>query len=637
MGAFNIFLGLGGLALVVLICVYIRHSGRKKRREAMRYIESIAPGGEGVAAGSLVNLALPVLIFRAGDKRPVFCNQAFSEASGIDRERVNQISIDDLFPEGDLRWLTSGGIFPDDVSLGARAYSVFGSITRQNTRGSDMFVTLYFIDVTELRGLSRRMLDRSPVVSVLMVDNYEEMTNGIGDAARSQMVAAVEEKLSAWATPANGLFRRFERDKYLFIFEEQYLRTYIDDKFSILDTVREIASENGISASLSIGMGKNGDTLLDDLKNAQFAIDMALSRGGDQVVIRNKIDFSFFGGRTRTVEKRTKVKSRVMANALSELIADSSRVLVMGHKAPDLDALGASVGIACICRKLGKPCGIVYDPRDCSDIQPLHENMLKLQEYRESFINPEDALLSADVRTLLVVVDVNRPVVVASRPLLESCTRVAVIDHHRRASDYIEQVDFNFHEPYASSTCEMITELLSYIMEQQDILRSEAEALLSGIMLDTKNFTLRTGVRTFEAAAWLRRAGADTIEVKKLFQYSFNNYVARSGIVKNAEIYKDSIAISVSSLPVDRTVAAQAADELLNIRGVIASFVAFPVDDMVYISGRSLGQLNVQMVLERMGGGGHSTMAAVQLRDKRPDEARVELIEAIDSYMQSLA
>jgi c-di-AMP phosphodiesterase-like protein len=354
------------------------------------------------------------------------------------------------------------------------------------------------------------------------------------------------------------------------------------------------------------------------------------------VVIRDRLDFSFYGGRTRTVEKRTRVKSRVMASALTEMIKDSSRVLIMGHKGPDLDALGAAIGVACICRKLEQPCNIVLDMREAKAILPLYHNVIRLSEYKDIFISAEDALLAADVRTLLVVVDTNRPVVVESPSLLESCTRVALIDHHRRAADYIENIDLNFHEPYASSTSEMVTELITYIMEHQDILRPEAEALLAGITLDTKNFTMRTGVRTFEAAAWLRRAGADTIEVKKLFQDNLTDYIQRSEIVKNTRFYKNSIAISVCESAVDREIAAQAADELLGIRDVTASFVIFPFEDIVYVSGRSLGQVNVQMVLERMGGGGHSTMAAVQLKGKSIPEAYDSLILAINQYTETV-
>lgn len=636
-GFVNIPLSIAGLLIVGLLYLTINRMNKRKRREIMRYLESISNRSEGGSAGNLLTLPIPVLVLSFDDKRILWGNDVFYNTSGVKPETFFRSSLDDIMPGFDLKWLGSGSAAPADVKLGSKQFSVCSSLVRQAERGTDLFVILYFIDVTERNELRTLLNDTNPVVCILMVDNYEELTNNLSDASRSSMLAAVEEKLSEWAAAAKGVFRRYERDKYIFVFEEQYLKKFIEDKFLILDTVREIVSENGINASLSIGMGKDGESMQEDLKNAQFAIDMALSRGGDQVVIRNRLDFNFYGGRTRTVEKRTRVKSRVMANALTEMIDDSSRVLIMGHTSPDLDALGSAVGVACICRKLGRACNIVLDTHSAKGVLPLYHNMMKLSEYKDIFITAEDALLAADVRTLLVVVDVNRPVVVESRPLLESCTRIAVIDHHRRASDYIEKVDLNFHEPYASSSSEMVTELISYIMEHQDILRTEAEALLSGITLDTKNFTMRTGVRTFEAAAWLRRAGADTIEVKKLFQDNLNDYIQRSEIVKNTKLFKGTIAISVCESTVDRTVAAQAADELLNIRDVSASFVIFPFEDIVYVSGRSLGQVNVQMVLEKMGGGGHATMAAVQIKGKSISEVYGELTSAIDQYTESLA
>jgi len=635
-GFYNILLGIVGLCVVGFLYFTVNRANKRKRREIMRYLESMSVRSEGGTAGSLLTLPIPVLVLSFDDKRIVWCNDAFYNAAGLRPDTFFRSTVDEIIPGFDLKWLNSGSEAPVDVKLGSGEYMVCSGLVRQRGQ-SGLFVPLYFIDVTERNQLRAKLKDTNPVVCILMIDNYEELTNNLSDASRSSMLASLEEKLSKWAAAANGIFRRYERDKYIFIFEEQYLKKFIEDKFSVLDTVREVVSENGINASLSIGMGKDGDSLLDNMKGAQFAIDMALSRGGDQVVIRSRLDFNFYGGRTRTVEKRTRVKSRVMASALSEMIDDSSRVIIMGHKSPDLDALGAAVGVVCICRKLGRSCNIVLDIHNAKEVQSLYHNMAKLSEYKDIFISEEDALLVADVRTLLVVVDTNRPSVVESRALLESCTRIAVIDHHRRSAEYIDNPDLNFHEPYASSSSEMVTELISYVMEQQDILRTEAEALLAGITLDTKNFTLRTGVRTFEAAAWLRRAGADTIEVKKLFQDNLADYIRRGEIVKNTKLYKGSIAISACADEVDHTVAAQAADELLNIRDVSASFVIFPLEGIIYVCGRSLGQVNVQMVLEKMGGGGHATMAAVQVKDKSVSEVYNDLISAINQYTASLA
>ena len=392
---------------------------------------------------------------------------------------------------------------------------------------------------------------------------------------------------------------------------------------------------SGIRATVSVGIGRDGDSLDECYNFAILGTEMALSRGGDQAVVKNRVTFEFFGGRGGEVERRTKVKSRVMANALSQLIQDSSKVYVMGHKFSDLDTLGAAAGVCCIARKLGTPCRIVMDANKTAAGQ-LRDRMLRVPEYGKAFLSPQEAYLHADSRTLLVVVDTNRPDQVENRNLLEACTRVAVIDHHRRAATYITNATMSFHEPYASSACELMAELLEELVEQPDILRVEAEAMLSGIMLDTKDFTVRTGERTFEAAAFLRRAGADTSEVKKLLQTDMEHTVARYKILQTASIYRADIAIAAPTEPQDRIVAAQAADELLNIAGVTASMVIYPMGDGdVFISARSIGELNVQLVMEALGGGGSRSSAAVQLHDVSVAQAVQMARRAIDDNLEN--
>ena len=362
---------------------------------------------------------------------------------------------------------------------------------------------------------------------------------------------------------------------------------------------------------------------------------MALSRGGDQAVVKNKFNFEFYGGRSKEMEKRTKVKSRVMANALGELIADSSYVFVMGHKFPDLDCIGACAGVCAIARKRGVQARIIREPGN----NPAADMVGKLSqtpEYKETFLSAQDAIILADPRTLLVVVDTNRPEQVMSQDLLECCTRVAVIDHHRRAASYISNAALNFHEPYASSASELVTELLQYILEPTDLLKIEAEAILAGIVLDTKNFTMRTGTRTFEAAAFLRRSGADTGDVKKLFQNDLSGVIARYDIIRTARMYHNDIAVAAVDHTVGRVTAAQAADELLNISGIDASFVLFPDADgeRVVISARSMGDTNVQVVLEKLGGGGNAATAGAQVPSGSVEEVLQRLLRAIDQYFE---
>ena len=387
--------------------------------------------------------------------------------------------------------------------------------------------------------------------------------------------------------------------------------------------------------TLSIGVGKDAGSFEENFSFANLATEMALSRGGDQAVIKNRYNFEFFGGRGMEVETRTKVKSRVTANALAELMKDSSQILVMGHKLSDLDCIGAAVGICCIARKLGKNAKIIVDPINNASHKLINE-LKATPEYKDAFISPDEGIVRADSRTLLVVVDTNRPEQVESRNLLESCTRVSVIDHHRRAASYIKNAALTFHEPYASSACELISELLQELVEQDDISRCEAEAVLSGIVLDTKNFTIRTGERTFEAAAFLRRAGADTSEVKKLLQNDMAHTVAKYSILQCARVYRDSIAIAVPDTEQDRVVAAQAADELLNVSGIQASIVAYPTaQGGVVISARSIGDINVQLILEKLGGGGNKSAAGAQIANMSIRDAVNTICASIDEYLDS--
>ena len=517
-----------------------------------------------------------------------------------------------------------------------RNFRVYGSLVRAKGRSGEqnLVATTYWVDTTEMDRLRENFEATRLVVGIVMVDNYEDLMNACADTQRSAVLAQIDEKLSAWTAVGSGLLIKTERDHYLFLFEEQYYNHFVEEKFSVLDAMRDIKVGEGSHPTLSIGLGREADSIPALYKNASLSLEMALSRGGDQAVVRGKTDFAFYGGRAKTTEKRTKVKSRVMANALRELLADSPDIYVMGHSFADMDAVGAAAGVCCAARKLGRRAQIVID-LEKNAAQSVLAMLGELPEYEDVFVSPAEAFVKMRPGTLLVVVDTNRPDLVESSQILESSSRVAVIDHHRRAASYIENAAFSFHEPYASSASELVTELLQYLIEPSNLLREEAEALLAGIVLDTKHFVLRTGGRTFEAAAFLRRAGADTADVQRLFQGDLSGMVSKYDVIRQAELYRPDVALAVVGQDgVDRVAAAQAADDLLTLRGVKASFVVYRSGSAILMSGRSLGEINVQVILEALGGGGNSATAGGRIENGDILDVRERLTQAIDAYFE---
>ena len=623
------------LAIVVGLGVYARESGRRRRKELNKYLDNYTGTVDTATKDTMVNSPLPMVLFRPESDDIIWTNDRFLQLTG-QKEHLYDTKLSALLPNFDARWLMEGkSECPDDVELNGRRFLVFGHLVRTGGRTGGFLATTYWVDVTELANTRDRYEASRPVAAVLLIDNYEDLMKNLTENERSNILAEIDARLDAWVAGTGGLLRRYQRERYLFIFEEQHLTQFVENKFDVLDTIHQVVNPSGINASLSIGIGKDADSFRELLSFANLSIDMALSRGGDQAVIRNQFTFEFYGGRSKETEKRTKVKSRVMANALSSLISDSSHVFIMGHKSPDNDVVGAAAGVFALCRKNGVPAHIMREQGN-NPAQELTDKLLQLPEYHDCFLLPQEALLIADNRSLVVVVDTNRPEQVQAPEVLQSCNRVAVIDHHRRAATYIEGAALNYHEPYASSASEMVTELLQYIIEPNHLLRAEAEALLAGIVLDTKNFTMRTGGRTFEAAAFLRRSGADTAEVKKLFQNDLAGTIAKYSIIQNAKLYRDHIAVAVADKPVGRVVAAQAADELLNIIGIDTSFVLSSQDgETVNMSARSMGDTNVQVILEQLGGGGNAAAAGGQVTGKPIQEVARDLTQAIDRYLDA--
>ena len=632
---FSPLLALGELGITVALYVYFTRTDHKRRQSILQYIDNVTGSVDAASKSTLINSPLPIMVFRPDTGEVIWNNENFLQLAGV-REHRFEIKVEDVVPDFPIQWLLEGKQeSPRRVSMNGRQFRVYGSMVRAKGRDGrqNLVATTYWVDTTEADELKERYTATRPVMAILQVDNYEELMKACADTQRSAVLAQIDEKLSTWAEGA-GLLLKTDRDHYLFLFEEKNFQRFASQRFSVLDTIREIKVAENLSPTLSIGVGKDADTLAELHKSANLSLEMALSRGGDQAVVRNRLDFAFYGGRTKATEKRTKVKSRVMANALGELMSDASQVYIMGHTYADMDCVGAAAGLCCIARKRGKRAQIVINTEKTASDRLL--NVLRdLPEYENLFVSPQDAFLRMQPGALVVVVDTNRPDFVESRQVLEASNRVAVIDHHRRASTYIENAALNFHEPYASSACELVTELLGYLVEPTDLLREEAMALLAGIVLDTKHFTMRTGGRTFEAAAFLRRAGADTADVQRLFQNDLEEVVTRYNVMRQAEIIYGDIAVAaVDSEDVDRVAAAQAADELLTLKGVKASFVLTQSGEGVQMSARSLGDINVQVILEALGGGGNSTTAGGRVENARVEDIRESLVDAINSYLE---
>lgn len=630
----SLALAIGEVAAALAVW-YISHRRSKVVQQQLhQYVERIAGGADTAKNSNMLFAPMPMMVFNPENDDVLWANDLFTDLPGVGKD-IFESRVRDVVEGFETHWILEGkSEFPGLFTWSGRRYRIFGCLSRpEGTGHMGVLATTYWMDVTDLEHMRTTLAETRPVVAIIMIDNYEDLMSACPEGKRSAVRAAVEEKMDQWRGGSGALLMKSDRDRYLMVLDEARYEKFAAGRFSILDDVRTVQAGEGVYATLSIGVGREAADFEALYKNAGLALEMALSRGGDQAVVKDQMNFEFYGGRAKTTEKRTKVKSRVMANALGDLMDDTEHVYVMGHKYADMDTLGAAAGICAIARKRGKAARIVLDMENNS-VGPMLRKLRALPEYKDVFIGGGDAFLRVQPDTLLVVVDTNRPESVESEPLLESCNRVAVIDHHRRGSSYIEKMALNFHEPYASSASELVTELLGYLLETGDLLKTEAEALLAGIVLDTKNFTNRTGGRTFEAAAYLRRAGADTQDVQRMFQSDLESMIDRYAIIRRAVLYREDLAIAAIDEPCERVTAAKAADELLTLSGVQASFVFYPKDDGVYISARSLGEVNVQVIVEALGGGGNSTSAGGQLPGVTVEQVCQKLQEAIDKYYE---
>ena len=624
-------LAIGEFAVTAILLIgYLIH--RKYRlKEIQKYLENALENNTGKDGAQP---PFPMAAIRLEDNVIVYANDEFIKLTGFE-DYLKEHTIGSVVPGFATDWLSDGkSQYPYDVHLQGRRYRVYGTSIYADDPKSTRLGVLYFTDLTELYQVRDEYIRSRPVVSIVLIDNYEELTKNLTEAATSALHASINEVLTKWADQYHGLLRRLERNRFILVFEKRDLKHVIDSKFPILEEIHEITSPSGLPASISIGMGVDAENFDEGYNFASLAIEMALSRGGDQAVIKDRMNFDFYGGRNKEADHRSKVRSRITATSLLELIGQSSQVFIMGHKNADLDAVGAAIGVSCLCRKKDKPFHIVLD-MEMNVAGKLIEQAQEVAEYKNAFISGQEALLRCDNRSVLIVVDTNRPDQVENKHLLEAITSVCVIDHHRRAADYITPVVVNLHDPYASSASELVTELLQYAVEKKDILPIEAKALMAGIFLDTKSFNVRTGERTFEAAAYLRQIGADTVEVKKLLQNDFQDTMAKYQIIKSARLYRAEIAIAALNAGTSRALAAQAADELLNISGISASFVLYPSEENVIISARSIGEANVQVILEPLGGGGNTATAGAQMPNITVKEALDRLVQSIDRYYEN--
>ena len=615
---------------LIAFCIYVLQRNRRDQR-LKKYLRSFPETVESVSQGAN---PFPTVVVRLADGGIVWTNHRFSSLTGIS-DTMMEHELGEVLPDFATDWLASGKTeSPHDATIQDRRYRVYGTVIRAKDSRSTMLGVMYFCDLTELYQVRDEYIRSRPVVAIILIDNYEELIRNLSESGISTMNAKLNDTITKWTEGYGGLLRKLERSRFLFIFEKRDLSHAIEDKFSLLESIHEITNPSGLAASISLGLSVDAVNFEEAYDFAALGIEMALSRGGDQAVIKDRINFTFYGGRSKEADYRSKVRSRVTANSLMELIGQSSRVYIMGHKSADLDSVGAAMGICCLCRKRGKQASIVIDLEN-NAAQKLIEEIRQVPEYEDVFLSGQEAMLHCDPRSILVVVDTNRPDQVEYKPLLEAISKICVVDHHRRAADYINPVVVNLHETYASSASELVTELLQYVVEKQDVLPIEAKSLLAGICLDTKFFNVRTGERTFEAAAVLRSLGADPTEVKKLLQSDFQDTMEKYQIIKSARLYRQELAIAALYTPTTRGLAAQAADELLNISGITASFVLYPDEEgRTIISARSIGNANVQMILEPLGGGGNTATAGAQLKDTPVKDALDKLVASIDKFYE---
>ena len=621
------------ILLFIIIMLYTFFANNRRKSEISQHLQELTLNVNSAAKNSLIHSPFPLIILETDGNIIWRSTRYVSEFANEDMSSY----IEDLLKEINKKIEEQDGKeknIKEQIKIGNNNYKVIGEFIQSGRldRNKDKYMMiLYFIDETEEIKLQKEYEDSQNCVGIIMVDNYEETMLQIDAEERPQVIAEMEKIVYEWANKIDGILVKSDRDRFVYIFDHKYLSTIKEERFVILDTIKEINSS--IQITLSIAISDDGSTNKEKYKTAQAAMDVILGRGGDQAAIRENEKYQFFGGRTTEFEKRTKVKARIVAHALEELISETDNIMIMGHNNPDIDALGSALGIYRLAKSKEKEVHIVAETEGMA-LKAISESLKSDGQYTGVIVNNEIAENIITPETLLIIVDTNKASHVEDPILLEKTNKIAIIDHHRRSTDFIKESILTFQEVYASSAAELVTELLQYAESQPKLTTLEAEALYAGIMMDTKNFTFKTGVRTFEAAAYLRRYGIDIIKVKKWFQSDLETYKKITEIIDKTEMIKDYIGISIyeNDDKNSNIICAKAADEMLTIGDITTSFVIGRTGEKVNISGRSIGEINVQLILEKLGGGGHSTLAGAQLEGKTIQEAKEELIQKINEY-----
>ncbi len=625
------------IILYTLLISYTIWVNSKKKTELETHIEEVAWGVNSTVRNNLHKSPIPILVVETdGDiifKTPKF-NKEFKEIDvttyieSIIKEIKLEIENDESKKE-----------ITKQITIGKKVYKILCEYTiskkRDKRKQKEYVLTLYFLDETRYNTLFDQYVNSRLCIGIAVIDNYEELISRLSPEDKPTVLAKIDKAVYDWASSTGGLVIKNERDTYIYIFEQQYLAEIEKNKISILDIVKEIDSKMPIT--LSIAISNEEKTYYERYKSALDGIDLVLGRGGDQAIVRKEGKYKFYGGTSLEVEKRTKVKARIVAHTIESMIQDAKDVIIMGHQNPDIDSLGSSLGIYRLAKTIGKPAYIVNDNFGMN-LGKFIDVLLQEEEYNDVILDAKQALAQISPESLLIIVDTHKKSYVQVPELLLKTEKIVVIDHHRKSTDFIENASLTFQEVYASSAAELVTEIVQYVDRKVELKPIEIESLYGGIMVDTKNFTFKTGVRTFEAAAYLRKFGVDIIKVKKWFQADLESYNVIAEIVKNAELIENSIAISTySEVAKDsNTICAKAADELLTISDITASFVIGNTGDNICISGRSIGDINVQIILEKLGGGGHITLAGAQLENMTIEEAKIELINRINEYFSEI-
>lgn len=625
------------IILYILIVGYTIWSNTKKRTEIETHIEEVASGMNSAVRNTLNKSSIPIVVVET-DGSIIFKNPRFNkEFKDIDVVTY----VDSLVKE--IKLEIENNIEKKEIvkqiTIVNKVYRVLCeyvvSKKRDKRKQKEYILTLNFIDETKYNNLFDKYNNEKMCVAIAVIDNYEELIQKLSPEEKTAVLAKIDKALYDWASTTSGLVMKNDRDTYIYVFEQQYLVEIEKNKINILDIVKEI--DSNVPITMSMSFSNEGETYYERYKSALDGIELVLGRGGDQCIVRKDGKYKFYGGNTLEVEKRTRVKARIVAHTIESLIQDSEKVIIMGHQNPDIDSLGSSMGMYRLAKTMGKETYIVAS--DLGMNLGKFVDTLKETEYEDAIIDKKQALSIVDKKSLLIVVDTHKKSYVQVPELLKHTNNIVVIDHHRKGPDFIDNASLTYQEVYASSAAELVTEILQYVETKVELNISEIEGLYGGIMVDTKNFTFKTGVRTFEAAAYLRKFGVDIIKVKKWFQADLESYNVIADIVKKAEMISESIAISTYDT-IDKnanTICAKAADELLTISDITASFVLGNTGENITISGRSIGDINVQVILEKLGGGGHITLAGAQLTDMTIDEAKTELINRINEYFTEIS